>query len=302
MEPARLNLQQIDQQETPRGSEFEGYEGSRRSQFGHRSDYGSKTGVRRKEQSFFVKGNLDDSDLSESQLEGLNLGAHERKILYRVSKKIYTPDEIEFIRSQVLANSKRSTKKFLHWCTSVLMILLITAMFVILIWRIFEQWTNDYQINLASVSIQNSSISNYASTVSVIRYFLYDNSSKEIVYINGEAAIPYSTAYTDVSKACGNNNTYIDVESVVKTIQDSAENPVKLAYDLLFILVILACLGYIIYRTFRPLKIHRIPLIIRSNNVSPWSYKQRFKLMAYFIFLIVASFFTRYNMYDYSQK
>ena len=175
-------------------------------------------------------------------------------------------------------------------------------MFGLVIFRIFQQWTRDYQINLASVQIQNSSISNYASTVSVIRYFMFDNSSKEIVYINGEAAIPYSTAYTDVSKACDNNNTYIDIESTIKTIQNSTENPIKLAYDLLFILVILACLGYIIYRTFKPLKIYRIPLIIRSNNVSPWSYKQRFKLMAYLIFLIVASFFTRYNMYDYSQK
>lgn len=63
-----------------------------------------------------------------------------------------------------------------------------------------------------------------------------------------------------------------------------------------------ACMGYIIYTTVKPMKIHRIPLFLRFNNVSPWSYKQRFKLFAYSIFLIIASFFTRYNMYDLDSK
>ena len=120
------------------------------------------------------------------------------------------------------------------------MILLIFAMNGVLLWRISEQWLNKYEINLASVDIQDPSVSNYASTVSVIRYFLYDNTSGEINYINGEAAIPYSTAYTNISSACDSTDAYIGVESIVKTIKDSTDSPFKLAYDLLFILIMYA--------------------------------------------------------------
>jgi hypothetical protein len=279
MEAERLNLQQIDQQATPRGSDLDRFERSRNSDLARRSDGGSKLAGKKRVSSFLAKVIInDDSDISDTQMDDMDRKAHERKILYRVSKKIYTPDEIEFIRSQVLDNKKGSTKKFLHWCTSVFMISLIIAMFGCLMWRIVLQWTSDYQINLTAVDVQDPSISNFASTVSVVKYFMYDNSSKTVVFIDGEAAIPYSTAYTNVSLACGNTNAFIDTESIIKIIKDSTNNAIKLFYDLLFILVILACLGYIIYRTFRPLKIHRIPLIIRSNNVSPWSYKQRFKL------------------------
>jgi len=64
----------------------------------------------------------------------------------------------------------------------------------------------------------------------------------------------------------------------------------------------LGCMGYIIYRTWRPLKIYRIPLFIRSNNISPWSYKQRFKLAAFGLYMLISTLFFRYNMYDLSQK
>jgi hypothetical protein len=161
----------------------------------------------------------------------------DRKILYRVSKKIYSPEEIEFIRERVLTNRKGNAKKFFHYCTSILMIILIFAMNGVLLWRISEQWLNKYEVNLVSVDVQDPSVSNYASTVSVIRYFLYDNTSGEINYINGEAAIPYSTAYTNISTACGNADAHIDVESVITTIKDSTDSPFKLAYDLLFILI-----------------------------------------------------------------
>lgn len=175
-------------------------------------------------------------------------------------------------------------------------------MCAVLIWRIYLQWSNKYEINLASVDIQDPSINNYLSNITVIRYFLYDNSSGGIVNINGVAAIPYKTAYTNLTTICGSQDGFIDIESIIKTIKDSTDSPFKLVYDLIFIIVMLCCMGYIIKRTWSPLKIYRIPLFIRSNNVSPWSYKQRFKLCAYGIFLILSSFFTRYNMYDYSKK
>ena len=119
------------------------------------------------------------------------------------------------------------------------MIFLIFAMVVVITWRIVEQWTNKYEINLASVNIQDPSVNNFASTVTVIRYFLYDNSSGDIVTINGEAAIPYSTAYTNLTSICGSTDGFIDVESKIRTINDSTDSGFKLAYDILFLLVML---------------------------------------------------------------
>ena len=239
---------------------------------------------------------------SQSQFGELHPFPTKRKILYRVSKKIYTPEEIEFIRSNVIRNRKGKSKKFLHYCTSIVMMLLIFIMCIILLNRIGQQWTNEYEMNLASVKIQDPAISNYASTVSVIRYFLYNNKTKSMVYINNVAAIAGSTAYTDLSKACVTNHTYYDTKDVMERLKDSLTSPLKLTYDLLFICVMFACMIYILYKTLRPMKIYRIPLVIRSNNISPWSYKQRFKLAAFGVFLIISSFFTRYNMYDYSRK
>lgn len=292
-------MQQIEQQETPPGSERKSY----RSKFGPRSEIGgSRKSIILNDQSLFAKRKNLGSEYSESAFGGFAAKPTDRKILYRVSKKIYSPEEIQFIRERVLSNRKGSAKKFFHFCTSILMIILIFAMNGVLLWRISEQWLNKYEVNLASVDIQDPSVSNYASTVSVIRYFLYDNSSGDIIFINGEAAIPYSTAYTNIETACGNTNAHIGTEPVIKTIKDSTDSPFKLTYDLLFIIIMYTCMGYIIFRTWKPLKIYRIPLIIRTNNLSPWSYKQRFKLCAFGIFLILSSFFTRYNMYDYSQK
>mmetsp|Transcript_25611 Transcript_25611/g.25409 ORF Transcript_25611/g.25409 Transcript_25611/m.25409 type:complete len:160 (+) Transcript_25611:335-814(+) len=159
------------------------------------------------------------------------------------------------------------------------MIILILAMCGTLIYRIYQQWSIKYELNLASVSIQNPNVTNYVSNVTVIRYFLYDNTSGDTFSLNGVQTVRLQTAYTNLHSLCDNNNkTFVDIESKMKTIQDSTDSPFKLIYDLIFIIIMLLCMAYIIRRTWKPLKIYRVPLTIRSNNVSPWSYKQRFKL------------------------
>ena len=115
----RLNLQKVDQQDTPLGSEINDRR-SHRSNFGARSDAGRKKGSRLNNQSLLNKSlnkynSLEmDSDLGDNKDEQSG-----RKILYRVSKKIYTPEEIEVMRAEIIHNSKRSTKKFLHYFTSL---------------------------------------------------------------------------------------------------------------------------------------------------------------------------------------
>lgn len=94
---------------------------------------------------------------------------------------------------------------------------------------------------------------------------------------------------------------YIDEQGDVSNVRDSLTNPIKLAIDLIFILLMIACGAYIFYRTYKNMKIHRIPLVIRTANLSPWSYKQRFKLATFLIYMIVSTFFVRHNMYDLSQ-
>lgn len=182
------------------------------------------------------------------------------------------------------------------------MMILIFTMSVMLLVQIGRIWTNDYEKNLVSVEIQDPAIENYASTISVIRYFLYNNASGDTVTINGNIAVIGSTAYTDLSTICGSNDAYYDTESEINYIKDGLNSPLKLTYDLIFILAMLGCMTYIGFRTFKKLKIHRVPLFIRSNNISPWSYKQRFKLCAFSLFVIISSFFTRYNMIDLSKK
>ena len=225
-----------------------------------------------------------------------------RRILYRVSKKMYTPEEIVFFGDIVLRNRKRNIKKFIDYFTSICMILLISAMCILVLVQIGRLWTGNWQKNLASVSIQDPSISNYVSYVSVIRYFLYNNSSGSKVYINGNLATQGVTAYSDLTYIWGNSKGYIGVETDVNYVQSSITSPFVLTFELVFILLMLGCMGYIIYRTFRKLKIYTIPLFMRSNNVSPWSYKQRFKLAVFCLYIITSSIFTRYNMLDLDQK
>mmetsp|Transcript_42859 Transcript_42859/g.50258 ORF Transcript_42859/g.50258 Transcript_42859/m.50258 type:complete len:181 (+) Transcript_42859:294-836(+) len=178
----------------------------------------------------------------------------------------------------VLQKSLARWKKTLHYVTSVLMIAIIFVMSIMIVARIGIIWTGKYEKNLASVSIQDPTIDNYVSYVSVIRYFLYNNSTGATVTINGSLAVRGSTAYTDVSYVCGNSKAFIGTETEIDYLIASISDPFKLALDLVFIILMLAFMGYIIYRTFAKLKIYKIPLFIRSNNISPWSYKQRFKL------------------------
>lgn len=191
-----LHLQSFDEQRTPSSSENDAEEyKSQRSQFGPRSETGRVKRPIRNESSLFIR-NLPkrQTEYTQSNFGDYEHNAQHRKILYRVSKKIYTPEEIELIRKAV-----KTKKKFFHYCTSFLMIMLIIAMNAVILYKIVTMWTNKYEENLASVKIQDPSISNYVSTVSVIRYFLYNNKSGDIVYINGVAAVQGSTAYTDVS-------------------------------------------------------------------------------------------------------
>ena len=115
----RLNLQEIDQQDTPEGSHRDEYR-SHMSHYGAQSDAHHK-GSRANNQSFLHKSyNKQNSLEFHSNFGDMKGGDDEgRKILYRVSKKIYTPKEIEEFRGRIIKNSKRSTKKFLHYFTSI---------------------------------------------------------------------------------------------------------------------------------------------------------------------------------------
>jgi len=232
-----LNLQHIDQQDNEENSDRDDHR-SRMSHFGTRSDHGNKKASIRHNESYNNKSYFKKPSL-EFATDFAAAPSSKRKILYRVKKKNYSPEQIELFRGGIVNNSKRSTKKCLHFFTSISMIFLIFTMVAVLTWRIYSQWTNSYEINLASVSIQDPSINNYVSNVTVIRYFMYDNSSKEIAYINGEAAIRGATAYTDISSVCANQNGYIDVESALETIKDGTDSGFKLAYDLIFLIVML---------------------------------------------------------------
>jgi len=96
-------------------------------------------------------------------------------------------------------------------------------------------WTGTWQKNLASVEIQDPSISNYVSTISVIRYFIFNNKTGDTVSISGSLAVQGETAYTDISTICKNDKAYIDTEGDINNIQDSITNGFKLFLDLIFI-------------------------------------------------------------------
>ena len=302
-----LNMQSFEQQHTPEGSEYGGRgKGSlkslRRSETNFRQD-------KRTNQSLLMNSRLGpqlglQTEFSHSDIdheENKEFLSKERKILYRVSKKIYTPQEIELVRELVLGKRRTKLKKRLNYGTSIAMIISIFAMCSLLLFQIGRIWAATWEKNLASVSIQDPSIDNYVSTISVIRYFLYDNSSGSTITIGNTLAVRGETAYTDITTICKNSNVYIDEQNDVDNVEDSISNGIKLAADLFFIVMMLLCMVYIIYRTWKPIKVHRIPLVIRSNNVSPWSYKQRFKTATFALYMVISSLFVRYNMYDLSK-
>jgi len=110
MDVGNLNFNKIDHHETPFGSGRDDYR-SQRSHYGPRSGAGSRYGKATNNQSFHNKSYHKPPSLEfQSDFGGYKEKPQERKILYRVSKKIYTPDEIEFIRGQVLGASRRSLK------------------------------------------------------------------------------------------------------------------------------------------------------------------------------------------------
>ena len=297
MNVPNLNLQSYDEQKTPSNSDSD-----EDNKYGHHSDRASRIQNRNNDMTYpgklDLKGNSLDSHSAFGELD--NVG--NRKILYRVSKKIYTPNEIELVRDLVVKNRKGKLKKYIHYGSSIVMITLIAVMCILILVQIGRQWVGKWETNMATVSIQDPSIQNYVSYVSVIRYFLYNNSSGSKVYINGNLATRGVTAYTDVTYICGNTKAYIGTQTDISYIEGSITSPFVLTFELVFIILMLLWMGYIIYRTWRKLKIYRIPLFLRSNNVSPWSYKQRFKLSVFWLYIIISSIFTRYNMLDLDQK
>lgn len=70
--------------------------------------------------------------------------------------------------------------------------------------------------------------------------------------------------------------------------------------DAFFLLFMFLLLIFIIFVSFFPIKMHHIPFVIRSHKISWWTYIMWFKLGAYGAFMIVSSFYHRYNMYDLS--
>ena len=50
-----------------------------------------------------------------------------------------------------------------------------------------------------------------------------------------------------------------------------------------------------------PIRLHHIPLVLRSNKINRWTYIQRMKLVIFFLFMLMSSFFAKYNMYDLSK-
>lgn len=165
----------------------------------------------------------------------------------------------------------------------------------------YRIWDGTWENNLASVDIQDPSINNYVSTISVIRYFLYNNDTGATITVGGSLTVQGETAYTDLSVICGTSKVYADEESDVSYVEDSITNPFKLAVDCLFVVLMLCFMGYIIYRTWKPLKVHRIPLVVRPNNVSGWSFKQRIKTFIFALYMLTSTIFVRYNMMDLSK-
>jgi len=112
---------------------------TQRSQFAPKIDLAVRRDFKRKDTSVFIKDLKDKgSNLTKSEYGGettyksVHEDPHDRKILYRVSKKIYSPEEVATIREFVFKNKMAQTKKIIHFVTSAIMVILILAMVGIL--------------------------------------------------------------------------------------------------------------------------------------------------------------------------
>ena len=113
-------------------------------------------------------------------------------------------------------------------------------------------------------------MSNRISTVSVLKYAIFDNSSYyknnlfEAYKANGTVDVSgKDTGYTDLTAFCETNQIYLaaDIEEANYMISGFSNYWVMII-DAFFILFMIACCVFVVFISFWPLKAHHIPFFI----------------------------------------
>lgn len=230
-----------------------------------------------------------------------------RKIVYRVSRKLYNQSEIGFMKEIIGEKSCMDLVRLvLHHVTSILMLL---TMFIIIITYLVNYIVNvekNYNYILARVTEQSTTIVNRVSSISVIKYAIYNNVSASLIGTNLSqptilTANNTQVSYSDLTPYCKTNNVYLapDITTANYIISGFSSGWFYFS-DIFFIFCMVLLFLFIIFISLYPIKIYQIPFAIRSHKITRWAYLMRFKVFAYASFMVLTSFYHRYNLYDIS--
>lgn len=140
-----------------------------------------------------------------------------KKIIYRVGQKLYKKDEVKFLKEIVgEKNAMDLVRLIVHFITSALMIITMIAIIGIYVWTYYVHRTKNYEYILARVTTQDESVTNRISSITVLKYAIFDNSTyyKENKFddykANGTVDVSgNSTGYTDLTPFCETNEIYL---------------------------------------------------------------------------------------------
>ena len=116
---------------------------------------------------------IDPNDPDYGHLAGDD--PDQKKIVYRVGRKLYSPEEIKMLKSITnTSNLMNYIRMVVHYLTSVLMVLSILLISGFYLYYLITMARKDYEWILARVNIQDTKIVNKVATISVLKYALYD--------------------------------------------------------------------------------------------------------------------------------
>lgn len=150
-------------------------------------------------------------------------------------------------------------------------------------------------------------MTNRVATVSVLRYAIWHNSTSNNATVTAttDASVVTSSttaeSYTDLTPYCETNEVFLaDTESKAETLIKDTKRWTGFVIDAFFLLLMLVSTAFVAFISVYRLKLQHIPLFMRSSKITKWAYIMRFKTVGFFTFMIMSSFFHRYNLFDLS--
>lgn len=193
-----------------------------------------------------------------------------------------------------------------HIISTVLMVILMLALIGVYIWTYYVHRTKSYEYILARVTDQDTSVTNWISSITVLKYAIFDNSTTyqdEVMQgLVDDGTLDLSggeQSFSDLQPFCKTNEIYLAEDLTEAEYMIAGFDSIwVMIVDAFFILMMILCLIATIFISVFNLKASHIPFFMRSHKITRWTYLMRFKIALFWIFMIISSFYWRFNMFD----